>query len=91
MQDVVELITRSKDEAAEPLEGLSNAEAAGGARVVAKIQNEFECVICKEWLVAAHSVVPCGHMFCGTCLRDWFERRNPATGAGSVLTCPTCR
>ena len=33
-------------------------------------------------MVVTHSVVPCGHMFCGECLSTWLQR-NP--------TCPKCR
>ena len=33
-------------------------------------------------MVATHSVVPCGHMFCGECLSQWLQK-NPS--------CPKCR
>ena len=33
-------------------------------------------------MVATHSVVPCGHMFCGECLSEWLQK-NPS--------CPKCR
>jgi Ring finger domain len=46
------------------------------------LEDQFECTICRDWMVATHSMVPCGHMFCGACLGDWLPK-NP--------TCPTCR
>lgn len=36
----------------------------------------------QEFMVATHSVVPCGHMFCGECLSQWLQK-NPS--------CPKCR
>ena len=36
----------------------------------------------QDFMVATHSVVPCGHMFCGACLSEWLQK-NP--------TCPKCR
>jgi len=36
----------------------------------------------QDFMVATHSVVPCGHMFCGGCLSEWLQK-NP--------TCPKCR
>lgn len=36
----------------------------------------------QDFMVATHSVVPCGHMFCGECLSEWLQK-NP--------TCPKCR
>ena len=33
-------------------------------------------------MVVTHSVVPCGHMFCGECLSTWLQRTH---------TCPKCR
>ncbi|KAL3144819.1 hypothetical protein ABBQ38_001928 [Trebouxia sp. C0009 RCD-2024] len=52
----------------------------GGAKKA--LENEFECTICRDFMVATHSVVPCGHMFCGECLCEWLQK-NP--------TCPKCR
>lgn len=39
-------------------------------------------MILQDFMVATHSVVPCGHMFCGECLSEWLQK-NP--------TCPKCR
>ena len=36
----------------------------------------------QDFMVATHSVVPCGHMFCGECLSEWLQK-NPS--------CPKCR
>lgn len=41
------------------------------------------CVICKELLVATHTL-GCGHMFCGPCLAQWLEVQQQPS-------CPTCR
>ena len=38
--------------------------------------------ILQDFMVATHSVVPCGHMFCGECLSEWLQK-NPS--------CPKCR
>eukprot|EP00898_Chlorokybus_atmophyticus_P001150 jgi/Chlat1/2035/Chrsp159S02331 len=42
---------------------------------------EFECVICREWLIAAHTL-SCSHTFCGDCITPWLNKND---------TCPTCR
>ncbi len=55
---------------------------AGGRDSIKALEEQFECTICRDWMVACHSMVPCGHMFCGSCLGDWLPK-NP--------TCPTCR
>ena len=54
--------------------------AAGGTTKA--LEDQFECTICRDWMVATHSMVPCGHMFCGACLGDWLPKKP---------TCPTCR
>ena len=41
------------------------AAAASSSGVLSRLESEFECVVCRELLVAAHSVIPCGHTFCG--------------------------
>lgn len=40
------------------------------------------CQICRDLIVACHSLVPCGHLFCGSCIARWLDRQ---------LDCPTCR
>jgi hypothetical protein len=40
------------------------------------------CTICQELPVAAHMLVPCGHIFCGMCIGRWLPRKT---------ACPTCR
>ncbi|KAK9807980.1 hypothetical protein WJX73_010271 [Symbiochloris irregularis] len=58
------------------------AASEGQGGVVDKLENDLECVICRDWMVAAHSFAPCGHTFCGLCLANWLQSKN---------TCPCCR
>jgi hypothetical protein len=46
------------------------------------VEDEFSCAVCQESIIAAHSLVPCGHCFCGNCLFQWLSRKQ---------ICPTCR
>lgn len=52
---------------------------------MAALENSLECVVCREWMIGPHSLVPCGHMFCGNCIYEWMEHHphNPS--------CPSCR
>ena len=47
-----------------------------------ELEDEMSCAVCQDTIVAAHSLVPCGHCFCGTCLFQWLSRKQ---------ICPTCR
>jgi hypothetical protein len=58
------------------------AAAAGPSSFEDKVQDDFECTVCKDLIVFCHSVVPCGHMLCGECLHQWLAK-NPS--------CPVCR
>ena len=49
---------------------------------VKELEDEMSCAVCQETIVAAHSLVPCGHCFCGICLFQWLNRKQ---------ICPTCR
>jgi len=49
---------------------------------VKDLEDEMSCAVCQETIVAAHSLVPCGHCFCGNCLFQWLSRKQ---------ICPTCR
>jgi len=51
------------------------------------LESQLECVICQEWMVAPHSLVPCGHMYCGGCLYNLLRCHQSHHGP----TCPTCR
>ena len=46
------------------------------------LEDEMSCAVCQDTIVAAHSLVPCGHWFCGSCLLQWLPRKQ---------ICPTCR
>ena len=47
-----------------------------------ELEDEMSCAVCQETIIAAHSLVPCGHCFCGACLFQWLLRKQ---------ICPTCR
>ena len=47
-----------------------------------KIKEGMECPICMNYMALSHTVIPCGHCFCFTCIDDW--------QAKSEL-CPTCQ
>jgi hypothetical protein len=49
--------------------------------VVDVLKNHFACMICLDWMVAAHSL-SCGHLFCGCCLAKWLNMNQ---------SCPSCR
>eukprot|EP00873_Tetraselmis_striata_P034562 jgi/Tetstr1/454826/TSEL_041706.t1 len=55
------------------------------ANTMQALENSLECVVCREWMVGPHSLVPCGHMFCGNCIHEWtmHHPHNPS--------CPSCR
>merc|ERR1711977_595370 len=46
------------------------------------IESHFECVICKDFLVKTTAIVPCGHIACRDCLKQWLKRDR---------SCPVCR
>ena len=54
--------------------------ASAGATEV--LVEQLECVICREVMVGAHALVPCGHAFCAECAHQWLAHKN---------ACPTCR
>lgn len=68
-----------REDAAAPTAGEAGPPSRSALR---KLEEEFECVICREMLVAAHTLVPCGHVFCGECLMGWLEKH---------INCPNCR
>ena len=43
---------------------------------------ELTCPICQELVVAAYSLYPCGHIFCGVCIAGWLVNKQD---------CPNCR
>ncbi|KAK9820995.1 hypothetical protein WJX81_005884 [Elliptochloris bilobata] len=54
----------------------------GPPRGVLERLDHLKCAVCLEFMVAAHTVVPCGHAFCGECLAGWLDKNS---------TCPNCR
>ncbi|PSC67603.1 DNA ligase 4 isoform A [Micractinium conductrix] len=71
--------------AVESAPGAAAAAAAGGGggSSLLKGHEHLICPICQEMLVVAHTMVPCGHPFCGECLAGWL-----ATGKRE---CPVCK
>ncbi len=59
-----------------------SAAGVAGPSMLRKLEDDFECVICRDLLVGAHTLVPCGHVFCGHCLMGWLQKN---------ATCPNCR
>ena len=51
------------------------------------LESQLECVICQEWMLAPHSLVPCGHMYCGGCLYNLLRCHQ----SHHSPTCPHCR
>ena len=48
---------------------------------VVKDDIDLKCPICLDWICDCHKV-QCGHMFCGSCIKQWLKQRR---------TCPMCR
>ena len=67
---------------AAPVKSGVDSKPAARADLMDTLENELECVICREWMVAAYSFAPCGHSFCGNCLAGWLQSKD---------TCPCCR
>jgi hypothetical protein len=53
----------------------------GEAELIEMLGEEMQCVICQNFLCAAHAL-PCSHTFCGDCLTEWLSKKRH---------CPTCR
>lgn len=66
--------------------GAAAAQSARGSRGTVKLQQHLVCSICQDLVVAAHSMVPCGHQFCAECLSGWL-----ATKRVGSADCPMCR
>ncbi|KAK9767268.1 hypothetical protein K7432_003060 [Basidiobolus ranarum] len=49
-----------------------------------ELESEITCAICWEYLVSAHFLNPCGHIFCGECISEWIS-------ANETPQCPSCR
>ncbi|EPS42729.1 hypothetical protein H072_3323 [Dactylellina haptotyla CBS 200.50] len=48
---------------------------------LSKLQKCVTCVVCQDLLFEPYSL-GCGHVFCYSCLKDWFKQKK---------TCPECR
>lgn len=69
-------------EAAAPAAPATNHNKNIDNNISANVQGHFTCPICQELLVATHSMVPCGHNYCGECLAAWVVNKKE---------CPQCR
>ena len=47
----------------------------------AKLESHYECSICFCPMACCHSIIPCGHSFCYSCIADWASKHK---------TCPFC-
>jgi len=50
--------------------------------VLGNVEENFECFICRDWIVGTTAMAPCGHIGCGGCIEQWLKRNK---------TCPVCR
>ena len=67
--DAVELVEESSPEdhfKAQPAAEPSQQQPSADRGHLAAMEEQFECAVCKDWLVAPFSVHPCGHLLCGT-------------------------
>ncbi|KAI9066680.1 hypothetical protein FKP32DRAFT_1589374 [Trametes sanguinea] len=58
---------------------------ASARQILAKFEEELNCPICYDLLIATHTTIPCGHSCCGQCLLTFLR------GRGSKAQCPVCR
>ncbi|KAH8928110.1 hypothetical protein BT69DRAFT_1329845 [Atractiella rhizophila] len=69
--------------------------------LLANLQTTLNCPICLEVLVRPHALT-CGHIFCASCLSQWFHRSSSRPGTPDEngrqrvnrkrnLICPSCR
>lgn len=47
-----------------------------------RLHASLSCNVCDELLYAPYMIIECGHVFCRTCLKLWFEQQR---------SCPQCR
>ena len=50
--------------------------------VLDHVEDNFECFICRDWVVGTTAMAPCGHIGCSECIEQWLKRNK---------TCPVCR
>ena len=50
--------------------------------VLEQVEENFECFICRDWVVGTTAMAPCGHLGCAECIEQWLKRNK---------TCPVCR
>ena len=78
------------DTATAPTEETSAAEAVS-AVAGSKSSSHAKCALCIDTLTAP-ATVPCGHIFCWTCIVGYAASEGRSGGAGGgVVKCPICR
>jgi hypothetical protein len=60
-------------------------------KAVSNLCDEIKCPICMEIYVESHASNPCGHLFCGKCVRDWIGKGNPKDRLKQPIECHSCR
>ena len=60
-------------------------------KAASNLCDEIKCPICMEIYVESHASNPCGHLFCGTCVRDWIGDFDPKERLNQPIECPSCR
>ena len=58
-----------------------NVTLAIRPETAAKLESHYECSICFCPMACCHSISPCGHSFCYSCIADWASKHK---------TCPFC-
>jgi len=60
-------------------------------KAMSNLSDEIKCPICMDIYVESHASNPCGHMFCGPCVRDWIGNNDPKDRLKCPIECPSCR
>ncbi|PKY01544.1 hypothetical protein P168DRAFT_292646 [Aspergillus campestris IBT 28561] len=55
------------------------------------LEKELTCSICTELLYQPLTLLDCLHIFCGSCLKEWFKAQASRRRSSPRFTCPSCR